>query len=111
MTYLRRIFALVTVCGACCFGQSLSADQFDFFNHLFKTIADPLEDPTNGRDPMIFQRRENTEATRYGLNQSETALLHAVAQSYYALAVQWQDKIAANRRRKDGLVRLGSSGG
>ena len=93
MKLLFRIIGFVAICGTACFGQSLNPSQFTFFNHLFKTIADPVEDPSHGQDPTIFERREQTEVTRYGLNQAEKSSLHAIAQMYYAFAVQLQQKV------------------
>lgn len=95
---------IMAISSVSCFGQALSAGQFNFFNHLFKTIADPLEDPSHGQDPTIFQRRQQTEATRYGLNQTETSSLQAVSQSYYVLAVQLEQEVTAVAAGKTDLA-------
>lgn len=73
----------------------LTPSQFRFFNHLFKNIADPDEDPTHGQDPSVFQRREQTDVTRYGLNATEAAILLAAAQRYYAFASQANQAVIA----------------
>jgi hypothetical protein len=104
MKLLLRILWIVAACGAASYGQSLSLSQFHFFNHLFKSIADPMEDPSHGQDATIFQRRQQTEATRYGLNQAETTSLKGVAQAYYALAVQWQQQVTAIAGGKTDLL-------
>lgn len=81
-----------------CIGQTAPVQatntDFAFFNHLFKTIADPMEDPSGGKDATIFPRREQTEITRYGLNQSEASVLHAAAQTYYGFAVQMEQQVS-----------------
>lgn len=58
MKPLFRIIGIVALYGTACFGQSLTPRQFTFFNHLLKSIADPMEDPSHGQDATIFDENK-----------------------------------------------------
>jgi hypothetical protein len=92
--FLRNI-GIAMICAGIGFGQTLTTPQFNFFNRLFMIIADPSLDPSNGKDPSVQEGREQTVVDQFGLNELEAKSLHAAAESYRGMAVQFQLQVAA----------------
>jgi hypothetical protein len=89
------------------FGQSvptisLTPIQVAFFDHFFSTLGDPHQKSTT------LQLRERDAVMMFGLNQSETATLHALGQQYLTAASQFNQgvqSVAANKTALSGSDR------